>query len=187
MKEKPSPSLSSFFGPLFSGLALFSLRFAPHGSIEQTEPVAQGSKRDRAFLWPLCIWSSKKGGSSKREIAAERHTMSLFVASLVRRLPPLTGGGFWVAFAQVALVYYGFAAAIHWAIPTFFAVESVQVGERRPGQVRREALLSIGEKRVFFFNVVSRPRAPPLRPRPSFFFFLFFFFLPLFTSSPPFP
>ena len=33
-------------------------------------------------------------------------------------LPPLTGGGFWVAYAQVALVYYGFAAAIHWVIPS---------------------------------------------------------------------
>jgi hypothetical protein len=78
--------------------------------------------------------------------------MSL-VASLVHHLPPLTGGGFWAAFAQVALVYYGFAAAIHWLIPGLFEVESVQVGERRPGQVRREALLSIGERegfRVFF-------------------------------------
>ena len=66
---------------------------------------------------------------------------SLFSASM----PPLTGGGFWVAFAQVSLVYYGFAAAIHWVIPAFFEVESVQVGERRKGQVRKEALLSIGE------------------------------------------
>jgi len=67
------------------------------------------------------------------------------------RLPPLTGGGFWVAFAQVALVYYGFAAAIHWLIPRLFAVESVQVGQRRPGQVRKEALLSIGKFFFFFF------------------------------------
>lgn len=73
--------------------------------------------------------------------------MSLFPSL---HLPPLTGGGFWVAFAQVALVYYGFAAAIHWLIPRFFAVESVQVGKRRPGQVRKEALLSIGKVfRVF--------------------------------------
>lgn len=75
-------------------------------------------------------------------------------------LPPLTGGGFWVAFAQVALVYYGFAAAIHWLIPRFFAVESVQVGQRRPGQVRKEALLSIGAVEFFWL---------------SFFFFEFFF------------
>ena len=76
---------------------------------------------------------------------------SLF--SLVHRLPPLTGGGFWVAFAQVALVYYGFAAAIHWVIPRFFEVESVQVGKRRPGQVKKEALLSIGAASLvqFFF------------------------------------
>jgi hypothetical protein len=64
---------------------------------------------------------------------------------------PLTGGGFWVAFAQVALVYYGFAAAIHWVIPRFFDVDSVQVGERRPGQVKKEALLSIGKGALFFF------------------------------------
>ena len=76
-------------------------------------------------------------------------------------LPPLTGGGFWVAFAQVALVYYGFAAAIHWVIPRFFEVESVQVGKRRPGQVKKEALLSIGAFGFRFFSpsfFVSRPR-----------------------------
>jgi hypothetical protein len=95
--------------------------------------------------------------------------MSL-VASLVHHLPPLTGGGFWAAFAQVALVYYGFAAAIHWLIPGLFEVESVQVGERRPGQVRREALLSIGERegfRVFFSNVVRPHLRIVFRPRPS--------------------
>ena len=86
--------------------------------------------------------------------------------SLSFALPPLTGGGFWVAFAQVALVYYGFAAAIHWAIPRLFEVESVQVGKRRPGQVKKEALLSIGERAVF---------SPPPSPRPSTppYFFLF--------------
>ena len=103
--------------------------------------------------------------------------------SLSFALPPLTGGGFWVAFAQVALVYYGFAAAIHWAIPRLFEVESVQVGKRRPGQVKKEALLSIGERAVF---------SPPPSPRPFFFYsfstsglFFFFFdcFLPFVSPS----
>ena len=74
-----------------------------------------------------------------------------FASSLFDLLPPLTGGGFWAAFAQVALVYYGFAAAIHCVIPRLFEVESVQVGKRRKGQVAREALLSTGEFFLSFF------------------------------------
>jgi hypothetical protein len=94
-------------------------------------------------------------------VAAE-HTLSTGkkMSLSFARLPPLTGGGFWVAFAQVALVYYGFAAAIHWAIPVLFEVESVQVGNRRPGQVKKEALLSRGKffsvSRLFVFDLGPR-------------------------------
>ena len=60
-------------------------------------------------------------------------------------LPPLYGGGFWLAFSQVSLAYYLVAGLLHYAIPAVVPVKSIQPGERRQGQVAREALLSIGD------------------------------------------
>lgn len=55
-----------------------------------------------------------------------------------------------MAVLQVAVVYYGACIALHWIGPGILPVKSVQVQQRQPGQVRREALYSLG--------------APPHRP-----------------------
>lgn len=39
----------------------------------------------------------------------------------------LTGGGFWTAVVQVAAIYYGVSAAIHWGVPAVLDVKSIQV------------------------------------------------------------
>jgi hypothetical protein len=44
-------------------------------------------------------------------------------------LGPLYGGGFWTAVGQVAAIYYGVSAAIHWGIPAVLDVKSIQVRE----------------------------------------------------------
>lgn len=56
----------------------------------------------------------------------------------------LYGGGFWVAYAQAAGVYYAAAVLLHYLVPACFPVKSIQPGSRKPGQVTREALTSIG-------------------------------------------
>jgi sterol desaturase/sphingolipid hydroxylase (fatty acid hydroxylase superfamily) len=62
----------------------------------------------------------------------------------MRVLHPLYGGGFFVAFAQVATVYYTTAAFLHWIVPIWFPVSSVQKSATpRPGQAAREALNSV--------------------------------------------
>lgn len=61
------------------------------------------------------------------------------------QLPPLYNGGYCVAFLQVCFVYYGASIAIHWLGPLVFAVKSIQVQPRQAGQVRREAINSLGE------------------------------------------
>ena len=65
---------------------------------------------------------------------------------LAMRLPPLYGDGYAAAVAQVALVYYGFSAAIHWALPALLAPPSIQVAPRRRGQVLGEAVHSLGKE-----------------------------------------
>lgn len=59
-------------------------------------------------------------------------------------LGPLYGGGFWVAFRQLAAVYYAAAVVLHYVVPAVLPVKSVQKGQRRKGQVTAEALYSIG-------------------------------------------
>ena len=54
-------------------------------------------------------------------------------------LGPLTGGGFWVAVSQVAAIYYGVSAAIHWGIPAVLTVKSIQVCTREEEMRRRAA------------------------------------------------
>lgn len=64
--------------------------------------------------------------------------------AIITPFPPLIGGGFWVAFAQVITVYYAAAAFLHLVVPLIVPVRSVQKpGRRRPGQARKEALHSI--------------------------------------------
>jgi Delta7-sterol 5-desaturase len=57
--------------------------------------------------------------------------------------PPLYGGGFWVAFAQAATVYYTAATTLHYIVPAVTQVRSVQKGHPAQGQVTREAFASL--------------------------------------------
>ncbi len=57
----------------------------------------------------------------------------------------------------MSLVYYGGAFLLHFVAPLLLPVQSVQVGSRRPGQVKKEALNSLGEERQ-----KSHPQIPVL-------------------------
>jgi len=57
---------------------------------------------------------------------------------------PLYGGGFFVAFLQLCTFYYSTAAILHFVLPRLLTLKSVQVHARSPGDVRRDALASIG-------------------------------------------
>lgn len=59
-------------------------------------------------------------------------------------LGPLYGGGFWVAFRQLAAVYYLAAFVLHYVAPRVFPVRSVQVAQPRKNQVAWEAIYSLG-------------------------------------------
>lgn len=61
---------------------------------------------------------------------------------------PLVGGGYGVALLQVSLVYYVAAAVLHYVVPALVSVQSVQHASPKPGQVRQEALRSIGARAV---------------------------------------
>lgn len=57
----------------------------------------------------------------------------------------LYGDGLAVAYLQCCLVYYAGAAFLYYVMPIVLPRPSVQKGTRKPGQVRREALLSLGK------------------------------------------
>ena len=57
----------------------------------------------------------------------------------------LYGAGFLAALQQICVVYYVACIFIHWIIPRALPVQNIQVQSRQPGQVRREALASLGE------------------------------------------
>lgn len=57
---------------------------------------------------------------------------------------PLYGGGFWPAFTQLALLYYSVGALLHWVVPSLLPVHGIQVSQRKPGAVARDALYSLG-------------------------------------------
>ena len=57
----------------------------------------------------------------------------------------LYGAGFFVALQQICVVYYVACIFIHWVIPRALPVQNIQVQSRQHGQVRREALASLGE------------------------------------------
>ena len=62
----------------------------------------------------------------------------------------LYGAGFFVALQQICVVYYVACIFIHWVIPRALPVQNIQVQSRQPGQVRREALASLGEVKMLF-------------------------------------
>lgn len=58
--------------------------------------------------------------------------------------PPLYGGGFLVAVSQLAIFYYGLGAVLHYVIPSIISVQGIQEHPRKPGEISRDALSSIG-------------------------------------------
>ncbi|KAJ9519878.1 hypothetical protein QJQ45_014604 [Haematococcus lacustris] len=63
---------------------------------------------------------------------------------LLAQAMPLYGGGFWPAFTQLALLYYSVGALLHWVVPSLLPVQGIQVSQRKPGAVARDALYSLG-------------------------------------------
>ncbi|WIA34046.1 hypothetical protein OEZ86_012425 [Tetradesmus obliquus] len=59
-------------------------------------------------------------------------------------LQPLWGGGFLVALCQLSLFYYGLGAVLHWVVPLLGPVQGIQEAPRKPGEVARDAINSIG-------------------------------------------
>eukprot|EP00878_Enallax_costatus_P043173 GHUV01050951.1.p1 GENE.GHUV01050951.1~~GHUV01050951.1.p1 ORF type:complete len:103 (-),score=50.24 GHUV01050951.1:6-314(-) len=59
--------------------------------------------------------------------------------------PPLYGGGFLSAVGQLAAFYYVLGAVLHYVIPAIFNVQGIQEQPRKPGEVSRDAINSIGE------------------------------------------
>jgi hypothetical protein len=60
-------------------------------------------------------------------------------------MPPLWGGGFLVAFTQLAVFYYALGAVLHFLLPLISSVKHIQEQQRRPGEVSRDAVSSLGE------------------------------------------
>lgn len=61
-------------------------------------------------------------------------------------LPPLWGGGFPVAFAQLFVFYYASGALLHWVVPALGPLKGIQDAPRKPGEVARDAASSIGAR-----------------------------------------
>jgi hypothetical protein len=57
---------------------------------------------------------------------------------------PLWGGGFLVAFSQLALFYYVLGTVLHFVVPLLCHVKGIQEQQRRPGEVKRDAINSLG-------------------------------------------
>lgn len=168
--KKPSSQLTNS-KPLHSFPVLFCILRALfyRARVTRESLISIVISNENGNEWKGCALDDRKRKEKKRASAIDDDVRHVFLFSLfffnlhtskkkkkkmnllTSRLPPLHGAGFWVAFWQVAAVYYGFAALIHWVVPAFFDVETVQVGKRRPGQVRKEALLSVGAFSFFFF------------------------------------
>jgi hypothetical protein len=61
---------------------------------------------------------------------------------------PLWGGGFLVALCQLSLFYYVLGAVLHWLVPLLGSVKGIQEAPRKPGEVARDAVNSIGTWQV---------------------------------------
>lgn len=59
-------------------------------------------------------------------------------------LQPLYGGGFWPAFAQLCLFYYACGVLLHCVVPRLLPVQGIQHQPRKPWEVQRDALYSLG-------------------------------------------
>ena len=54
------------------------------------------------------------------------------------------GGGFSLAFAQLLMFYYSAGCILHFLVPRVLPVISIQEHERRPGDVQRDCIQSLG-------------------------------------------
>ena len=61
-------------------------------------------------------------------------------------MPPLWGGGFFVAFTQLSVFYYALGALLHFVLPLLSPVKAIQEQQRKPGEVSRDAFNSLGER-----------------------------------------
>lgn len=62
----------------------------------------------------------------------------------IANMPPLYGGGFWVACMQLVAYYYACGALLHFIVPRVLNVKGIQAQKRKPGEVLRDALCSLG-------------------------------------------
>jgi hypothetical protein len=69
---------------------------------------------------------------------------------------PLYGGGFTAAFLQVGVFYYAFGVLLHFIVPLVSPVKGIQEHPRKPGEVTRDALHSLGEREA----QIKEPRPP---------------------------
>ena len=58
---------------------------------------------------------------------------------------PLYGGGFTAAFLQLTVFYYTFGVLLHYIVPLISSVKGIQEQPRKPGDVSRDALQSLGK------------------------------------------
>lgn len=58
--------------------------------------------------------------------------------------PVLYGGGFVLAFIQLFVFYYTAGCILHYLVPSIFPVINIQEHEKRPGDVQRDILHSLG-------------------------------------------
>ena len=68
----------------------------------------------------------------------------MWAVDLERWMPPLYGGGFWPAFAQLLAFYYGAGCLLHFVVPSCIPVKNIQKSERASCDVLRDAVYSLG-------------------------------------------
>jgi Delta7-sterol 5-desaturase len=61
-------------------------------------------------------------------------------------LMPLYGGGFTVAWIQIAVFYYTSGILLHYVAPALLPVKNIQVQPRGSGDIGRDALGSLGTR-----------------------------------------
>lgn len=75
---------------------------------------------------------------------------------LLNSICPLYGGGYVCAVLQIAVIYYGISALLHFVLPRLHHVESVQQGKRRENQIAQEVKNSVGEYEKSHYKVLIR-------------------------------
>jgi hypothetical protein len=75
-------------------------------------------------------------------------------------MPPLWGGGFFVALTQLTVFYYSLGAVLHFVLPWLSPVKGIQEQQRKPGEVSRDAFNSLGKSQLHLnFSSRAAPQA----------------------------